>query len=252
MASKGKVSKLNNRLYVGIDGCAAGWFSVCIGPKNHVAYGIFSSFDDVWNQYKDATVILVDIPIGLPWKHYPRRECDIEARQVLSPLRHNSVFSPPCRETIDAENYTEACNINKKNCGRRLSMQTWNIIPKISQADELLKTKRNARNIIRETHPEICFWGLAGGNPMAHYKGTQEGLEERLEILQHFFKRSNAIYKAARERFFRKDVALDDILDALVNAVTSTRFEKHGKTLPTNPPQDQEDLPMEMVYSVVN
>jgi predicted RNase H-like nuclease len=243
---------LKNGFYVGIDGCPAGWFSVCIGPKNQVEYDIFSSFEEVWNQHKDATAILVDIPIGLPWRDFPRRQCDRRARQVLSPLRHNSVFSPPCRETMDAENYTEACNINEENCGRMLSMQTWNIIPKIRQADKLLTTKRKARNIIRETHPEVCFWGLAGGTPMAHYKGTREGLQERLEVLQHYFQRSDEIYEAAIELSLRRDVARDDILDALVNAITATRLEKHGKTLPTTPPRDQKDLPMEMVYSAVD
>lgn len=84
--------------YIGVDGCKAGWFYVGIDSIGECDFGVFKTLPDLWQANQEGTLILVDIPIGLPSKNNPSRECDTLARQHLSPLRHNSVFTPPCRQ----------------------------------------------------------------------------------------------------------------------------------------------------------
>ena len=54
------------------------------------------------------------------------------------------------------------------------------------------------------------------------------------------------------DKYNRKDVARDDILDALVASLTAKlSFEEGLKSVPQNPGRDSKDLPMQMVYTTV-
>lgn len=241
---------MNNRYYIGVDGCKAGWFSICIGPKDNFEFDIFISLRRLWNQYEEATYILVDIPIGLPWKSKSKRECDKEARDVLRPLRHNSVFTPPCREVLVINSYSEACTINEENCGRRLSKQMWHIIPKIKEADELLRTIPKTRKKIREIHPEVLFWALNDQVAMTYSKKQLEGFVERLQVLRRHFQRCDELVMEALTSYKRDQVAADDILDAMAAAITGMSGNGRLVSIPEIPERDAHLLPMEIVYWV--
>ena len=235
--------------YIGVDGCKAGWFFVAIGPGAELELGIFETIEILWQIYSKAKSILIDIPIGLPSKEIKTRPCDKAARQVLSPKRHHSIFSPPCREALAADSYIEACIINRNVCDRKISRQAWHISRKIKEVDDLLTTHPAAQDIIKETHPEICFWALAGKEPMAHYKKSPEGEAQRLAVLKKYFSQSSAVIKTALDRYPRKQLARDDIYDALVNAVTASRLDDSMQTLPFEPGRDMLGIPMQMVFS---
>lgn len=238
--------------HIGVDGCKAGWFFIAIGPGDEFEFGIFSNIKKLWYTYLEARVILIDIPIGLPSKEFKTRPCDKAARQVLSPKRHHSIFSPPCREALTAESYHEACRINQNVCERKISKQAWHISRKIKEVDDLMTAQPEADDIIKETHPEICFWALAHKEPMVHYKKSQQGEAERFAVLKKHFGKSSAVIKSALGRYPRKQLAHDDILDALVNAVTAARLNVSKETLPPEPSRDIFGLPMQMVYSPSN
>jgi predicted RNase H-like nuclease len=235
--------------YMGVDGCKAGWFFVSIGPGEDAEFGIIENIERLFNAYSDARSILIDIPIGLPFEGKPSRNCDTQARQALKPKRRNSVFSPPCREALAASSYDEACRINQKITGRKITIFAYHLIPKIREVDSLMQKNPKALSIIRESHPEICFWALAGCNPMEHYKKTPQGLRERLGLLKKQFPRASAIYKAALDRYLRKEVGRDDILDALAVAITALRRKDNGASLPPYADKDALGLPMQMVYA---
>ena len=237
------------RACIGVDGCRAGWFSVAIYNDGRYALDCHGAIDDLWRKGRRARVILIDIPIGLLSENGTGRTVEALARALLKPRRHASVFSPPCREALAAATYEEACRINQMVCGRKISIQTWHIMPKIKAVDDFLKAIPEAQGILRETHPEICFRALAGGVPMTHSKKSAEGRKERLRLLQQAYPHARTLYAAARDRFPRQDVARDDIIDALVNAVTATHLATAGATLPDYPPLDRRGLPMEMVYA---
>jgi predicted RNase H-like nuclease len=231
--------------YIGVDACKKGWFAVSINPVERCEIGIFETFGDLWNSLKGNALILVDIPIGL--SDSGKRRCDVEARKRLK-KRAASVFPVPCRQAIQADTYKLACRINQKILGVKLSVQTWNIADKIREVDDLLCSDGKARQYIRESHPEICFWALAGGRPMAHYKKTGRGFAERLNLLKGITPAAEKIANYAINEFLRKDLARDDIIDAIVLAVSASAGMNALASIPANPPSDTMGLPMEITY----
>lgn len=89
---------------VGVDGCRRGWFAVRLEPGRHSSFDVFPRIEDLWNEWSDASLILIDIPIGLSDMN---RRCDTDARKVLG-RRHSTVFTPPCRVALEASTYREA------------------------------------------------------------------------------------------------------------------------------------------------
>ncbi len=124
--------------YIGVDGCKGGWFFFCLDSDGELEFGVVSTFDKLYNHYSNASLILVDIPIGLPSKSLLQRNCDLQARQLLKPFRHSSVFPPPSRESLSAKNYQQAVRVNRKVTGRGITLQAWHISPKIKEIDDIL------------------------------------------------------------------------------------------------------------------
>jgi len=235
--------------YVGADVCRKYWFTVKLAGWGNCEVKRFSNIEELWKEYKDAELILLDIPIGLPHRDYNVRSCDIEARKLLV-KRRSSVFPAPYRRAVYSDNYKRASKINKEEIGRGLSLQTWGIIPKIKEVDQLLRNDKTARARIREIHPEVCFWALNGKRPMEYSKKEkdQKGIQERKSVLISVYPDSEAIFECAERKYPRKEVARDDILDALVAAVTAYKGRQGLKSIPEVSEFDSHGLPMEMVY----
>jgi predicted RNase H-like nuclease len=233
--------------FVGVDACKMGWFAVALDRQGKWNTGIFKTIGDFWQSFLDAALIFIDIPIGLPARG--RRECDTQTRKILR-QRASSVFPVPCREALKAKTYTQACRINKRKLGVKLSIQTWNISAKIFEVDWLMRHDRNARRRMKESHPELCFWALAGGQPMIYSKKSVQGFSERYSILKNNYPHSRAILHQSLDHFLRKDLARDDILDAIALAITARLSLKAIESVPSTPPKDKEGLPMEIVYAV--
>jgi predicted RNase H-like nuclease len=83
---------------------------------------------------------------------------------------------------------------------------------------------------------------------MAHGKKTSEGRSERLKLLSQFFSPTYSLFENAANSYLRRQVALDDIVDALVAAVTAKMGYGCYLTIPERPGTDAEGLPMEMVF----
>ena len=108
-----------------------------------------------------------------------------------------------------------------------------------------------AKEKIIEIHPEICFWALAG-KPMEYSKKESEGFKERKKLLQEICTSTDEIVQNALSKYRRKDVARDDILDALVASVTAKlSFQRGLKSIPEIPEKDSQGLPMQIVYTTV-
>ena len=102
--------------------------------------------------------------------------------------------------------------------------------------------------VIREMHPEICFWALAG-RPMAHAKRTPEGAAERLDVLSAHLPAARAILAEVTAAYPKSAVRPDDVIDALAGAVTGLASVLKLRTLPETPERDARNLRMEMVYA---
>ena len=244
--------------FVGVDGCPCGWFSVGFNSNGDYELKAFILFGDLLDYYKAAKLILVDMPIGLPDGGH-ERPGDPEARKRLGQPRGSSVFRAPTRQAlkhlVDEPNDKDGTkDVQIKITGKSLSSQSLSIMPKIHEVDQvMLAPGSNARSVVREVHPEICFWALNNENAMKHKKGArgETGIAERIRVLTNakVEPRAQDIFDAACGQFFRKCVAKDDILDALVAAVTAKEGWTDGlQTLPATPPTDKKGLPMEMVF----
>lgn len=241
--------------YVGVDGCHYGWFAVILDEKGNWDLDKFKDINELWKKLKNVKSILIDMPIGLRDSGEKERLCDNEARKFLNKgdiRRGSSVFPVPCREAAYASNYEKAKRINCKRTGRKLSKQTWNISRKIRQLDEFLQVNTQARKLLKETHPEVCFAALSGGKPMKFSKSKtgerEKGLRERKGVLRKYCDVDN-LFRRARAKFpYKKYVSDDDILDALVAAVSAQNFGKNPSSLPEKPEKDSKGLPMQIVY----
>jgi predicted RNase H-like nuclease len=233
--------------FIGVDGCKIGWFYTVINHKNHWEIGVSENIGKLWETHKDVSLILIDIPIGLPFNE--PRACDLEARKLLGKGKTSTVFPPPCREALAAETYEEACEINQNKLGKKINRQTWNISKKIKEVDDFLIENYDARRNIRETHPEICFCALAGGRAMQFPKKKKHGFDERLDVLKKVFSQTEAVVNTALKRYKRKEVAKDDILDSIAAAIVACSPASLLTTVPEIPNKDAKGLPMEIVFS---
>ena len=100
------------------------------------------------------------------------RCCDVEARRVLGP-RRSSVFPAPDPRVITAPTYGQALERARFFTGAGISKQAHGIYPKILEVNWALTPSIQGR--VFELHPEVSFWALAGGQPMAHPKRTVKG-----------------------------------------------------------------------------
>ena len=131
--------------------------------------------------------------------------------------------------------------------GTSLSEQALGIMAKIAELDALLPIEGDLQ--IREVHPEICFWALNGEKPVVTKKDTPEGRRDRIKAINDVRVQAQEIFDDALGAYRRDQVSQDDILDALVAAVTACRgWPNNLDTLPDNPPVDARMLPMEMVF----
>jgi predicted RNase H-like nuclease len=231
---------------VGVDGCRAGWFAVGLDGERWITT-VFSSIKDLWAENSNADSILIDIPIGLRDEGPNERRCDVEARKLLGWPRRCSVFPAPCRVAVYKDTYEEASRINNELTARKLSLQSYHISRKIREVNTLLAKEPVARRVIRETHPEVCFWALAD-RPMEHSKRKAAGFRERVVVLESFLPKAIKIVEEALRLYLRRDVGRDDIVDALIAAVTAVGGADGLTSIPDEPEYDSVGLRMEIVY----
>ena len=238
------------RTFIGIDGCRAGWFCVILDESDNGACRVAPAASAIAELAVAADSVLIDIPVGLPDSGPEGRLCDREARQLLGHGRASSVFAAPARRTLTAASYPQALELNRQATGRGLSMQAWNIVPKIREVDTLLRDHRALQGVLRECHPELCFWALNSKRAMQYNKKKGEGQQERLRVLEKYFPQCHALFEQACGEFLRREVARDDITDAMVCAVTAKYGFGSYRTVPASRVIDGQRLPMEIVYYI--
>jgi predicted RNase H-like nuclease len=273
---------------VGVDGCRAGWVAASsevadgrVSSLPEPSFSIVRSFRALLDGLRgQRALICVDIPIGLPGgapRADGRRRADGEARAFLGPRRAVSVFSAPCRPTLAARSYREACDleVRVRGGGKGLSHEAYNIIPKIRDVDTVIRPEHQAplgeeRAVrVREAHPEVTFAALAGagqrGHGLVHSKRgckacrgtTCPGETDRLALLRTFVPDFDP--RVARQELLREHqrgpglsgpiVGRDDVVDAVACLVTALRIVAgQALTLPAGGPElDARGLRMEIV-----
>ena len=159
------------------------------------------------------------------------------------------MFPAPIRAVLREKDYAAALRRSRALTGKGLSRQAFAIVPKIREVDVLMRGNRRARELVREVHPEVCFWAFAGGMNMKHRKKRGEGFAERMWLLEKLLPGAHDAGMEALGAFKRQDVARDDIADALVATATASSPPSTLRTLPSTPVHDSKGLAMEIVYS---
>ena len=152
-----------------------------------------------------ADVTAIDIPLGLP-SGGERRRCDVLARERLGSARSSVFFAPPAA-VLAAASHAEASALSRAAGSVGVSIQTWNIVPKIREAAPFASA-------LLEVHPEVSFRALGS---VTAPKKSAAGRAERLALL-----RSWVPFELPSPRPGR--AAVDDCLDALVCAWTAQRW----------------------------
>lgn len=242
-------------MYVGVDGCSDGWIAVCYGDQGYAGTHLYGNVGDLWNSHSSAQTILIDVPIGLREDSNTKRPCDDEARTKLGQHRGSSVFPVPVRDAVHADSYEEAKEIQECRTDGSLGTQSWSIADKIAQVDTFLrKTEPDATGVIREAHPEVCFWALNSQSETEYSKTQQPAAAfwERVSILENADTQVLTHIRKGGSDLDAK-VGNDDLIDAFSLALTASQETASLQTLPEEwPDGDQGDptgLPMEMVYA---
>lgn len=234
-------SNERGRRVAGADGCKGGWLLVhATGIGGLVSHDVCSDATTLISRTAPDGILAIDIPIGISDRD--RRQADVEAKREIG-ARRSSVFWSPVRAALGAATHAEANARNRAASGLGLSAQAFHIMQRIADVDAALRADARAAERVHEVHPEVCFTVMNGGRPMGHPKKRAEGHAERAALIATRFP---GAFETIRAAYRAKQVASDDILDALVALWTAARIrDGMARALPAGAtPRDAFGLPM--------
>lgn len=232
----------------GVDGCPGGWVVALEDLDSGAVTSAWGeTFEDVLALPQRPRVIGVDVPIGLmAAAERCGRACDREARTLLG-RRGSSVFSPPSRPALDAMRdglpYREVSAVNRASspAGIGLSKQTFGIMPKIADVDDVVSPDLQDR--VFEVHPEVAF-SRVNPSQLLPTKKRADGRRAREKLLSQ-------LGSPPLDEWFPQPrpprSRLDDLLDACVVCWTAKRIARgEARRVPADPPTDPRGLRMEI------
>jgi predicted RNase H-like nuclease len=225
-------------LVAGVDGCRTGWVvavTAAAGPSPVLSIDVVGHIGEVFERVRAGELVAVglDMPIGLP--DAGRRACDDLTRARLGP-RRSSVFPTPPRPVFGSRDHAEALRRSRAIDGRGISIQAFNLLPKIAEVDAAIDPELT--EAVVEAHPESAFAELAGA-PLLSTKRTAEGRAERLALLAEPFPDSSALLSARA-----RGAAADDVLDAAAAAWSARRWAAGTALVLGDGAHDGRGLPM--------
>jgi predicted RNase H-like nuclease len=248
-----------DRAIAGADGCKAGWVGVIARPGAQPKIGTFGGFAELVDALPNDTIIAVDMPIGLPDRiGRAGRGPEALVRRHLGE-RQSSVFSIPSRAAIHAETgpfgspeewyaaHKRASDVARRTSEppRAISIQAFGLFAKIREIDALLIARPELRGRIIESHPEVAFWRLNGGQAMSLPKKIKgrvnpPGMDERRRLLA-----SCGVARTLLDASLPRGVGEDDFLDATAMLLVAARHAA-GKTIsfPDPPAVDGNGIPI--------
>ena len=232
-------------LYIGVDGCRAGWTAAVL-DHGELRLNVYKSIASLVKEYPLFDAFLIDMPIGLRNSLNQVRP-EIDARKELG-VKASSVFPIPSRDAVYAKEEEEQKKVNLRVLDKSLSKQSLAIIPKIRELDEFLNDYPEYKNKILESHPEVNFTRL-NGSVVLSKKKEESGLSERRHILSKYLDKRDlsGMYDKAKEL----GCGQDDLIDAICLAITGA-LHAHGQseTIPDQPETDEKGLLMQLTVPI--
>lgn len=229
-------------LCIGADGCRGGWITA-IYDHGDLRIEKYNTIDGIVKRYPSFEEFLIDMVIGFPSGDAHIRP-DMAARSLI-PGRTSTIFPVPSRQAVYMNSESEQIEENKKALGKGLAKQSMALIPKMRELDSFFNTEPQYKNVIKESHPEVCFARLNGSVVMTK-KSQFGGMNERVHILKKYIPEldNDIILTKAKEL----KCNADDIVDAICLAVTANlNYQGKGETIPVEPMIDDNGLIMRMV-----
>lgn len=196
----------------GVDSGPHGWV-VCVltgtGRAREARWAVLPDAEAVLARTSGCDAVGVDIPLALPAGR-TRRTAETEASARLGAAR-SSLFPTPPAEVLAADSYEDACAVAQRVTGRRISLQTWNIVPRIREFQRV-----ELPPSVVEAHPELSFRTMAPGTGFASKK-TARGAGRRIAVLSGWADPARLLGDLPSA------TRLDDALDALACAWTAER-----------------------------
>lgn len=243
----------------GVDGCKTGWVAVVRMPGQMPTAAIWSRIEDLVGYLPPDATIAVDMPIGLPdFIRGSGRGPEMVVRPLLG-ARQSSVFSIPSRAAVYAETapfttldewyaaHRRASAVARATSDppRAISIQAFGIFSKIREIDELLRRRPELRTRLVESHPEVAFWRLNGGQPMSLPKKIKgivnaAGMSERRMLLARC-----GLDRAFLDTAPPKGSSDDDFLDACAMVLIADRVARGlAQSFPDPPRTDSFGIPI--------
>lgn len=247
------------RTVAGADGCKAGWVAVLVRPGELPSVRICRRFAELVDALPGDAIIAVDMPIGLPaFTHHGGRGPEVLVRKLLGE-RQSSVFSIPSRAALYADTsefttveawyaaHRRASDVARATSvpPRGVSIQAFGIFSKIRELDELLRARPELRDRVLESHPEVAFWRLNGGQSMRLPKKIKgrvnpAGMQERRVLLA-----GCGLDRSFLDASPPLGAADDDFLDAVAVMLVAARHARgEAKPFPDPPGRDEYGLPV--------
>jgi predicted RNase H-like nuclease len=232
---------------VGVDGCKRGWVAVAgVTPELRV----YRTFHDILADWPDAH-IAVDMPIGLPERISGGGRSPEKLVRPMLGLRQSSVFAMPARAVVEMggrmtgrtqDDYPlhQQASARAKTLSdppKGVSIQGFYLFPKILEIDALLRADQTLRDRVKESHPEVAFTVLNGGQAMRLPKKIKgrvnaPGMEERRVLLARFGMTAPFLNAPPPP-----GVGADDVLDAAVCWLVAGRLARGEAVRFPDPPE---------------
>ncbi|MGI9401554.1 MAG: DUF429 domain-containing protein [Rhizobiaceae bacterium] len=238
---------MDERCLIGVDGCKAGW--IAVSAKSYkfsdLKVQLFPDFQTLARSFPPASLIAVDMPIGLPeFIGKGGRGPETLIRPLLGE-RQSSVFSIPSHAAVYTHGYRDACHValETSNPPRKVSKQAFHLFPKIRQLDEFLLA--NGHENFFEVHPELAFWKLNDEYPLQTPKKIKgrlnpAGMKERKNLLAAI-----GIDRTFLNQKPPRGAAFDDLLDACACLSVVERISQgRARSYPEKIISDDRGLPI--------
>lgn len=238
----------------GIDGCRGGWVVARWDGAGRLDLIRVARVEALFDTPDAPAIACVDMPIGLPETgEIGGRSAERAVRPLLG-ARQSSVFAVPARAAVMAglgpgderERFAAACAaaLAHSSPPRKVSIQCFNLFPKIAELDELLLRRAELRDRLVECHPEVSF-RIMNGAPLDVAKKVKSrpyppGLDLRIGLLA---RAGVPIDLLNGKTAAALGAGLDDLVDACACAVTAKRvFEGNALRFPDPPERDARGL----------
>jgi predicted RNase H-like nuclease len=245
----------------GVDGCPAGWIAAFrdLSGREAPRVRVAARFADVADAPENPAVIAVDMPIGLPEVTDKGGRGPEQLLRTVLGARRSSVFAIPARAAVFAvapqpvgmalllEGHRQALEIARRHSrtASGFPFQTFNILPKIREIDELLRARAEICSRVHESHPEAAFWAMNGRQPLTSAKKTKGrvnpiGMAERRNLLG-----AAGVPFDVLDMPTPRGAAADDVMDALAMSVVAERILRgEALSFPDPPERDAFGLPV--------